>query len=119
VIAKQRSKRVFCDSRASARNASFGFSAGKHSGPTTAKFRIKAKAGSSHFDWLPAGPGTQQQRVDFTIKGGDWEEISIELAAGGPLGIVRLYVPMQETPFEIDWIELISKSGSKPTRTAF
>jgi hypothetical protein len=96
-----------------------GFSAAKHSGPTTAKFRIKAKAGSSHFDWLPAGPGTQQQRVDFTIKGGDWEEITVELPAVGPLGIVRLYLPMQEPAVEIDWIELISKSGSKPTRTAF
>jgi arylsulfatase A-like enzyme len=96
-----------------------GFSAAKHSGPTTAKFRIKAKAGSSHFDWLPAGPGTQQQRVDFTIKGGDWEAITVELPAEGPLGIVRLYLPMQEPAVEIDWIELSSKNSSKPTRTAF
>ena len=96
-----------------------GFSAAKHSGPTIAKFRIQAKAGSSHFDWLPGGVGSKEQRVDFTLKGGDWEEISVELPAEGPLGIVRLYVPMQDTPVEIDWIELTSKSSSKPTRTAF
>ncbi|MCE2692792.1 MAG: sulfatase [Verrucomicrobiaceae bacterium] len=96
-----------------------GFSAGKHSGPTTAKFRIKAKAGSSHFDWLPGGAGSKEQRIDFTLKGGDWEEISVELPAEGPLGIVRLYLPMQDTPVEIDWIELKSKNGSKPTRTGF
>lgn len=96
-----------------------GFSAAKHSGPTTAKFRIKAKAGSSHFDWLSGGVGSKEQRVDFTLKGGDWEEITIELPAEGPLGIVRLYLPMQDTPVEIDWIELTSKNGSKPTRTAF
>jgi arylsulfatase A-like enzyme len=96
-----------------------GFSAAKHSGPTTAKFRIKAKAGSSHFDWLPGGVGSKPQRVDFTLKGGDWEEISVELPAEGPLGIVRLYLPMQEQAVEIDWIELSSKNGSKPTRTAF
>ena len=96
-----------------------GFSAAKHSGPTTAKFRIKAQAGSSHFDWLPGGVGSKEQRVDFTLKGGDWEEISVELPAEGPLGIVRLYVPMQDTPVEIDWIELTSKNGSKPTRTVF
>lgn len=96
-----------------------GFSAGKHSGPTTAKFRIKAKAGSSHFDWLSGGVGSKEQRVDFTLKGGDWEEISVELPAEGPLGIVRLYLPMQDTPIEIDWIEFTSKNGSKPTRTAF
>ena len=96
-----------------------GFSASKHGGPTIAKFRLKAKAGSSHFDWLPSGVGSKQHRVDFTLKGGDWEEISVELPAEGPLGIVRLYVPMQETPVEIDWIELTSKNGSKPTRTGF
>lgn len=96
-----------------------GFSASKHSGPTTAKFRIKAKAGSSHFDWLPGGVGSKPQRVDFTLKGGDWEEISAELPAKGPLGIVRLYLPMQEQEVEIDWIELSSKNGSKPTRTSF
>lgn len=96
-----------------------GFSASKHSGPTTATFRIKAKAGSSHFDWLPGGVGGKPQRVDFTLKGGDWEEISVELPAEGPVGIVRLYLPMQEQAVEIDWIELTSKNGSKPTRTAF
>ena len=96
-----------------------GFSASKHSGPTTAKFRIKAKAGSSHFDWLPGGVGSKEQRVEFTLKSGDWEEITVELPAEGPLGIVRLYLPMQETPVEIDWIELTSKNVSKPTRTAF
>lgn len=96
-----------------------GFSASKHSGPTTAKFRIKAKAGFSHFDWLPGGVGSKEQRVDFTLKGGDWEEITVELPAEGPLGIVRLYLPMQEQPVEIDWIELTSKNGPTPTRTAF
>jgi arylsulfatase A-like enzyme len=96
-----------------------GFSASKHSGPTTATFRIKAKAGSSHFDWLPGGVGGKPQRVDFTLKGGDWEQIRVELPAEGPVGIVRLYLPMQEQAVEIDWIELTSKNGSKPTRTAF
>ena len=99
--------------------AFLGFAAGKHSGPTTATFRIKAKAGSSHFDWLPAGVGKQQHRADFTLQGGDWEEIRVELPAEGPLGIVRLYVPIQEQAVEIDWIELSSKNGTKPTRTAF
>ena len=96
-----------------------GFSAAKNSGPTIAKFRIRAKAGKSHFDWLSGGVGSKEQRVDFALKGGDWEEITFELPAEGPLGIVRLYLPMQEQAVEIDWIELTSKNGSKPTRTAF
>lgn len=99
--------------------AFLGFAAGKHNGPTTLKARIKAQAGVSHVDWLPQGVEGQAKRSDFTLQGGDWEEITVELPAESPLGIVRLYLPMQETPVEIDWIELSSKNGSKPTRTAF
>jgi arylsulfatase A-like enzyme len=96
-----------------------GFSAGKHNGPTTAKFRIKAKAGKSHFDWLANSTEAQTRRVPFTLKDGDWEEVTLELPAEGPLGIVRLYLPMQEPPVEIDWIELTSKNSGKQTRTEF
>jgi len=95
-----------------------GFSAGKQSGPSTARFRIKAQAGASHFDWLPGGGGSKQQRTDFTMKGGDWEEVTVELHAEGPLGIVRLYLPMQEQAVEIDWIELSSENG-QATRKGF
>jgi hypothetical protein len=42
-----------------------GFPAGKHSGPTTARFRIKAQAGASRFDRPPGGAGSQQQRTEF------------------------------------------------------
>jgi hypothetical protein len=95
-----------------------GFSAGKQSGPSTARFRIKAQAGASHFDWLPGGVGSKQQRTDFTMKGGDWEEVTVELHAEGPLSIVRLYLPMQEQAVEVDWIELSSENG-QVTRTGF
>jgi hypothetical protein len=43
----------------------------------------------------------------------------VQLPATGPLGIVRLYLPMQEQPVEIDWIEINSGEGGKPTRTEF
>ncbi|MEO6785351.1 MAG: hypothetical protein ABI318_04385, partial [Chthoniobacteraceae bacterium] len=100
-------------------DASFlGFSAAKHSGPTTVKVRIKSGAGTSHFDWLPGGAQQKAQSVPFTLNGGDWQEVSIQLPATGPLGIVRLYLPKQEQPIEIDWIEIASKTG-EPTRTNF
>ena len=94
-----------------------GFGAGKHSGPSTATFHIKAKPGTSHFDWLPGGG--KAERVPFTLKGGDWQEITVQIPATGPLGIVRLYLPMQEQPVEVDWIELRSTEGDKMTRTEF
>lgn len=84
-----------------------GFSAGKHRGPSTLKVRIKAKAGTSHVDWIPGGAGGGTQRADFQLQeGGAWQEISVPLPATDPLGIVRFYLPMQEEPVEIDWIVL-------------
>ncbi|MBK8092945.1 MAG: sulfatase [Verrucomicrobiaceae bacterium] len=96
-----------------------GLAAGQHSGVSTVKFRIRAAAGASHFDWLSGGVESKAQRVDFSLAGGDWEEISITLPATGPLGIVRLYLPMQEKGIELDWIELKSKSTGKTTRMEF
>lgn len=96
--------------------AFLGIAASKHSGPTTLTARLKAKAGASHVDWIHDG---KTHRADFMLKSGDWEEIRVELPAEGPLGIVRLYLPMQEQAVEIDWIEISSKNGSKPTRTGF
>ncbi len=53
----------------------------------------------------------------YSLKGGDWEEITVKLPATGPLGIVRLYVPVQEHPVEIDWIEL--RSGQEKNSPIF
>jgi arylsulfatase A-like enzyme len=100
--------------------ASFlGFAAGKHSGAGTVKLRIKASGGASHFDWLPGGVQAQAHSVSFTLAGGDWQEVTIEVPATGPLGIVRIYLPKQDQPIEIDWIEITSSGGGKPTRTDF
>jgi hypothetical protein len=101
-------------------DASFlGFAAGKHSGAGTVKLRIKAGGGASHLDWLPGGVQDQAHSVPFTLPSGDWQELTIEVPATGPLGIVRLYLPKQDQPLEIDWIEITSKDGSKSTRTEF
>ena len=101
-------------------DASFlGFAAGKHSGPSTVTLRIKASAGTSHVDWLPGGAQSLPQTIPFTLRGGDWQEITIEIPATGLLGIVRVYLPKQDQPIEIDWIELHSRAGEKSTRTDF
>ena len=101
-------------------DASFlGFAAGKHSEASTVTLRIKAGGGTSHLDWLPGGVQDQTHSVPFTLPNGDWQEIAIEVPATGPLGIVRIYLPKQDQPIEIDWIEIKSNSGGKPTRTEF
>lgn len=100
-------------------NASLFFSALKHSGPSTITFRIKAKAGIYNLDWRIPGPiAINDQSVRFTLKGDDWQEVTVQVPARGALGIVRLYLPMQQQPVDIDWIEIRSSNG-KLTRTDF
>lgn len=100
-------------------DASFlGFPAGKHHGPTQLSLRIRANAGATRVDWLPGGVQDAARTVPFTLPGGDWQEVRSAIPASGPLGIVRIYLPPQDTPIEIDWIEIISDSGPR-TRTPF
>ena len=96
-----------------------GFSAAKHTGPSVVKLRIKANKGESHVDWLPNGAKSEPQSVAFSLKGKNWQEISITVPATGPLGILRIYLPKQSKPIEIDWIEISSENKSQVTRTEF
>lgn len=102
-----------------AKDSFLGYNATGHSGPGTVKFRIKAAAGDSRLDWLPGGVQDKAQSVPFALVGGDWEEITINVPATGPLGIIRLRLPEQELPIEIDWIEIRSRNIEKPTLTEF
>lgn len=99
-------------------DASFlGLAVGRHKGPTTVTFRIKAKGGKGHLDWLPDGPAGKANRIDFTIAGDGWEEISVKVPADGPVGVIRLYPPPQTPAMALDRIEL--QSGAVNTRVHF
>ena len=99
--------------------ASFlGFSAARHSGPSTVTFRIKAQPGHARVDWLSGGVASPAQSVSYEVKSSDWQEIAVKLPATSSLGIVRLYLPKQDGLVELDWIEITSEIGEK-TRTAF
>ena len=83
--------------------------------------RIRGNAG-----WLPNGAlalasplSTQRdgQNATFTVKPGDWQEITVQVPAEGAIGILRLYLPAQKQPIELDWIELAGKA--KPKRWEF
>ncbi len=87
-----------------------GFAAGKLSGPTVAKFRIRSSAsGEAKVEWLPSPQANNKaQSVAYRIVEGDWQDISVTLPAEGTLGIVRFYLPTQKVPVQIDSIELQS-----------
>jgi arylsulfatase A-like enzyme len=78
-------------------------------GPVTIRFRARSTVGgAAKIEWIQPGSEkdpTKPQSVPYTLKGGDWEEVSATVPASGSLGILRLYVPAQKEPVEIDWVE--------------
>jgi hypothetical protein len=48
------------------------------------------------------------------VQGSAWAEVSAEIPApGGKAGIVRLFLPAQGAPVQLDWIELISDGRTR------
>ena len=95
------------------------FPASKHSGASTTTFRIKAKARRYRLGWgMPIPADIDERSTRFTLKSDDWQEVTVHIPSQGQLGMVRLYLRMQEQPVEIDWIEIKSING-KRTRIEF
>ncbi|NLX95973.1 MAG: sulfatase-like hydrolase/transferase, partial [Rhodopirellula sp.] len=96
-----------------------GFAAGKLVGPTVVRFRVSsATGGGGKVEWLPTPQATEKAKsVPFHLTAGDWQEMTVALPAEGALGIVRLYLPAQKAPVQLDWIEL--QSGKEKRRSDF
>jgi arylsulfatase A-like enzyme len=103
-------------------NAPFlGHGMGRTTGPAAVNFRVRSQSGGAgRIEWLPGGAGdaTGADSVPFEFAAGDWREVSVDVPATGPLGVVRLYLPAANAPVELDWIEIRAKAG-KPQRWEF
>ena len=88
-------------------------------GPAVLSLRCRCSAGGpGNVAWLQAGaPQEAGNSVPFAIAPGDWQTITVETPARGPIGILRVYLPAQQQPVEVDWIEL--KSDAKNQRWDF
>ena len=101
--------------------AFLGHGMGKLTGPVVVKFRVRnSSGGAGKIEWLPGGAGdaSGKQAVAFNVSADDWQELSVDIPAEGRLGILRLYLPAQPKPAELDWVEVRSKAG-KPQRWEF
>ena len=89
------------------------------SGPATVKFRARsAVGGAGKVEWLSAAAASADAKsTPFTLAPGDWQEISASIPASGLLGIVRIYLPAQKEPVELDWVEF--NTAGKPKRWDF
>jgi hypothetical protein len=66
-------------------------------------------------------PGSDKKSAapsrSYTIAGGDWQEVRVEIPTAGPLGILRVYLPAQRQPVEVESIEI--KGTGAPRRWKF
>ena len=86
------------------------------SGPVEVKLRIQTeKDGAVRLQWRTGGqdlfPKTGQSK-SFDIDGGDWQELSVPLDVKGRMVHLRLFLSDPKRPTEIDWIEVVPKSGT-------
>ncbi|MEQ1852696.1 MAG: N-acetylgalactosamine 6-sulfate sulfatase, partial [Chthoniobacteraceae bacterium] len=102
--------------------AFLGHATGRMTVPATVKFRARSAAGGvGKVEWLPessANPGNVKS-VAFSLTAGDWQELSVEIPGTGPLGTLRLYLPADAKPVELDWVELRGKDAGAPQRWEF
>lgn len=84
-------------------------------GPAAVNLRARCvNGGAGKIEWIP--PGKTQANPEsaaFTLKAGDWQTVSVSLPGEGSLGILRVYLPAQKQPVEIDWIELKPSDKSR------
>lgn len=103
--------------------AFLGHGMAKMTGPAIVKARVRSTTGGEgKLEWLPMGAADPSivKSVPFTVTGGDWQEVSVDVADDGPLGTMRVYLPAAEKPVEVDWIEVRGKAAkARPQRWDF
>ena len=79
-------------------------------GPAQVRLRIRTqKDDEGRLQWRTTDqknfPATGQSKT-FTVKGGDWRELTVPLPVKGQLLHLRLFLPLQKQPVKLDWIEI-------------
>ena len=49
--------------------------------------------------------------MKFTLPPGEWHNPVVTIPAEGALGILRVYLPAQKQPVDLDWVELRPNLG--------
>ena len=97
-----------------------GFPAGQHKGPAIVRLRARAAAtGPGRVEVVPPAGQSAAQSVPFELKGGDWRVLKIDVPATFPLNILRVYLPAQKQPVEVNWVELKTQDEKQPRRWHF
>jgi hypothetical protein len=104
------------------KKAFLGISSLKRKGPVTVRLRTRSAGGVGQLQWRTSDQETfptKGQTVDFTLPGNDeWSETAIEMPVVGSLLHLRMYLPAEKSPVEVDWIE-IQSPDQRPQRWEF
>ncbi len=86
-----------------------GHGMARMNGPAVITLRVRgAVGGAGKIDWLPntAANAAGLVSTPFEVKAGDWQELKIAVNMRGPLGTMRVYLPAEAKPVELDFIEV-------------
>jgi arylsulfatase A-like enzyme len=99
--------------------AFLGHGLGKVAGPIVVKLRVRSAAGGSgKVEWL-SSMDADTKSVPFELQAGGWTELTVAVPAQGRSGPLRLYLPVDRQPAELDWVEVSAASGARPQRWEF
>ncbi len=97
-----------------------GLAAGLTRGPAAVRLRARAAApGPGRLEGLSGAGQDASQSAPFELRGGDWQVLTVNVSESFPLNILRVYLPAQKQPVEVDWIEVKRPSDAKPRRWNF
>lgn len=107
---------------ASGRNPFLGTAQVRAEGPLTLKLRIRSQqAGTGSVQWKTAGQKdfpAEGQRVTFDVAAvADWQDVQVELPIAGRAAILRLYLPAEAGPVDVQRIEYIEARSGKNVKT--
>lgn len=89
-----------------------GHGMAKTSGPATVTVRVRsASGGPGKVEWLTPMKDDAKS-VPFDVPAGGWKELTVEVPAQGPLGLLRVYLPAAMHPIDVDWIEVRGKEAA-------
>jgi hypothetical protein len=93
----------------------------KTSGPLTLKLRARSAAGGAgKVQWVTKDQEDfpkEGQVVPFNLPAGaDWQDVTVEIPMKGEARILRLYLPADKGPVEVESIRWISGAAAKAAR---
>ena len=91
----------------------------KASATATLTVRLRAsQAGEGRIDLVSANPKATPTAFPYGCKGGEWQDLTVELKATEAASILRFYLPSNNASVEIDYAEL-KVGGEKARRWDF